>query len=144
MRINGLWYLCDDGIVRPVLVGDVRTATGTWYRTKFLVDTAADRTVLTAAVLQNLGFPGEPNRGQLEGVGGQAASVEVQTPLRLFRENGGEVQFNGRFAAFLDLTAIDMNVLGRDILNLFAVIVDRPRDVVCLLAQDHYYDIFKR
>jgi hypothetical protein len=27
------------------------------------------------------------------------------------------------------------------VLNLFAVIVDRPRDVVCLQAQNHVYEI---
>jgi hypothetical protein len=32
-------------------------------------------------------------------------------------------------------------VLGRDILNLFAVIVDRPADIVCLISQRHCYKI---
>jgi len=34
-----------------------------------------------------------------------------------------------------------MSVLGRDILDLFAVIVDRPGDVVCLVGQRHRYQI---
>ena len=38
------------------------------------------------------------------------------------------------FAAFTQTESLDMRVLGRDILNLFALIVDRPRDVVCLLG----------
>ena len=37
-----------------------------------------------------------------------------------------------------------MSVLGRDILNLFAVIIDRQRDTVCLLGQQHFYTIGKR
>jgi hypothetical protein len=32
-----------------------------------------------------------------------------------------------------------MSVLGRDITNLFGVIVDRPGDVVCLVGQGHRY-----
>jgi hypothetical protein len=32
-----------------------------------------------------------------------------------------------------------MSVLGRDITNLFAVIVDRPGDAVCLVGQGHLY-----
>jgi hypothetical protein len=39
------------------------------------------------------------------------------------------------------LEVLDMNVLGRDIAGLFAVIVDRPGNVVCLLGQRHRYII---
>jgi hypothetical protein len=28
MRIDGSWRLCDDGIVRPVIVGEVRSSPG--------------------------------------------------------------------------------------------------------------------
>jgi len=34
-----------------------------------------------------------------------------------------------------------MSVLGRDILNLFACIIDRPGDVVCLLTGEHRYRV---
>jgi hypothetical protein len=34
-----------------------------------------------------------------------------------------------------------MSVLGRDILNLFAVIVDRPSDRICLVGGNHRYVI---
>lgn len=34
-----------------------------------------------------------------------------------------------------------MSVLGRDVTNLFALIVDRPGDLVCLLAKQHSYVI---
>lgn len=33
--------------------------------------------------------------------------------------------------------ALDMSVLGRDVTILFAVIVDWPRQVVCMLGQRH-------
>jgi hypothetical protein len=39
------------------------------------------------------------------------------------------------------LEALDMGVLGRDITNLFGLIVDRPRDLVCLLGTGHQYQI---
>jgi hypothetical protein len=35
-------------------------------------------------------------------------------------------------------------VLGRDITGLFAVIVDRPGNVICLLGQQHWYRIEQR
>jgi hypothetical protein len=34
-----------------------------------------------------------------------------------------------------------MCVLGRDIMNLFAVIVDRPGDLVCMIGRGHRYTI---
>ena len=49
--------------------------------------------------------------------------------------------FRGQFAAATEVDALDINVLGRDITGLFAVIVDQPGDVVCLLGQRHRYTI---
>ena len=54
MRIDGEWLLCDDGIVRPVIRGEILAGDGTWQRAEFLVDTGADRTVFSAAVLAAL------------------------------------------------------------------------------------------
>ena len=34
-----------------------------------------------------------------------------------------------------------MSVLGRDILGLFAVIVDQPRDLVCMVSGRHTYTV---
>jgi hypothetical protein len=34
-----------------------------------------------------------------------------------------------------------MSILGRDITNQFALIIDRPRDLVCLLGPGHRYSI---
>jgi len=56
MRINGEWYLCDDGVARPVIRGEVLNVNGFWEPVLFLVDTGADRTVLSAAILDVLGF----------------------------------------------------------------------------------------
>jgi hypothetical protein len=76
---------------------------------------------------------------QLAGIGGVSPSVGVQTQLAFFRQDGSRVTFRGQFAAFTEVAALDMSVLGRDITNLFAVIVDRPGDVVCLVGQGHGY-----
>ena len=54
MRINGLWYAGDDGIRRPVIRGEVLTSTGLWIKAPFLVDTGADLTVLSAAILADV------------------------------------------------------------------------------------------
>ncbi len=56
MRIDGEWLLCDDGILRPVIRGEILAGNGTWQRAEFLVDTGADRTVFSAATLAMLGL----------------------------------------------------------------------------------------
>ena len=45
--------------------------------------------------------------------------------------------FRGQYAAETEVEALDISVLGRDIPGLFAVIVDQPGNVVCLLGQRH-------
>jgi len=141
MQISGEWYLCDDGVVRPVIRGEVRTDSGFWQPALFLVDTGADRTVLSAAVLALLHLQPVMTQERLGGVGGVADAVAVETQVRFSREEAGKVVFRGQYAAVTELEALDMSVLGRDITDTFAVIVDRPRDVVCLLGQRHYYTI---
>lgn len=46
-------------------------------------------------------------------------------------------------ATVTEAAALEINVLGRDILDLFAVIIDRPGDAVCLLSQRHRYTIIQ-
>ena len=107
---------------------DIEAADGSWLKAPFLVDTAADRTVLSAAILAALQIPPRTAPHALVGVGGVSPSVVVETCSRLPRENSGKALFRGQFAAFTDAEALDMSVLGSDILNLFALIVDRPAD----------------
>lgn len=140
MLINGQWHLDGDGILRPVIQGAIQIADGSWEPISFLVDTGADRTALTAMVLNTLG-PNVSTQSELTGVGGRASSVLVETQISLPTENGPAAVFKGHFAAFTDPEALDMSVLGRDITNLFALIVDRPGDIVCLLGQRHRYRI---
>ncbi len=122
---------------------EVQNQDGTWRSANFLLDIGADRTVFHADLLEFLqldaSLPGE----LLEGVGGLADAVTVETRIRFTTDDGGDATFSGRFAAFTDPDALDMSVLGRNITNVFAVIVDRPRDVVCLLGQRHSYTIIE-
>ncbi|HEV3443270.1 MAG TPA: hypothetical protein VG099_01450 [Gemmataceae bacterium] len=141
MLISGRWLLCDDDIIRPIIEATVLAANGVWLPVEFLADVGADRTVFAAPLLAALALPAMPAPQPLGGVGGAVATVCIDTQIRLPRHDGGAVLFQGRFAAFTDPESLDMSVLGRDISNLFAVIVDRPGDVVCLLGQRHKYTI---
>jgi hypothetical protein len=70
-----------------------------------------------------------------------ADSVILETRIRFTDDEEGKAVFVGRFAGLTDLKALDMSVLGRDILNVFALLVDRRADTVCLLGQKHFYTI---
>ena len=139
MRISGEWFPCDDGFVRPVVGGEILNAHGQWEPTLFLVDTGADCTVFSAAILDVLGFDVSQTQRQLGGVGGVSPSVEISTRIRLPHDRGGTAIFRGQSAAMTRLEALDMSILGRDILNLFSVIVDRQGDVDELIRPPHRY-----
>ena len=139
MRIDGQWYECDDGFVRPVIRGEILSANGRWEPTLFLVDTGADCTVFSAAIFDLLGFEPAETPRHLGGIGGVTDSVQVPTRIRLPRDDGRYAVFHGRFAAVTDLEALDISILGRDIMEMFAVIVDQRNEIVALLAQHHRY-----
>ena len=142
MQINGEWLLCDDGIVCPVIRGHILDGNGVWIQAPFLVDTGADRTVFSAPMLVALALEPTITTERLGGVGGLVTSVVVATQMRFRQEGGGgSVVFRGQYAAVTELEALDMSVLGRDIIGLFALIVDQPGNVVCLLGQGHRYII---
>ncbi len=65
----------------------------------------------------------------------------MQTTIRLMKDTGEKIQLRGVFPAFPDPEALDTSLPGRDVLDLFAVIVDRPGNWVCLLNQHHHYVI---
>lgn len=143
MRINGKWKRCDDGVVRPVIYGELLSGNGFWEAVEFLLDTGADRTVFSAAILAKLGLSGIEPEEDISGLGGITGSVVLETKLNLPRDDGAPVVFTSRFTAVTDPTALDLCVLGRDILDLFSVIVDRGGDIVCLLSQRHRYAIIQ-
>ena len=141
MRIDGEWALLDDGAMRPIVAGNIKACNDAWVKVPFLVDTGADRTVFSAATLAKLGLQPIAAQDGISGLGGWAASVVVATQIRLTREDASKVVLRGQYAAVTELEALDISVLGRDLTNLLAVIVDRPRHVVCLLGQRHRYTI---
>src|SRR5207249_1876835 len=99
MLLNGVWLLCADDMVRPVMRGEVLASDGSWVNTPFLVDPGADRTVLSLDILEALSLESIDPATQLVGLGGEAASVVVQTQIGLIREDGSKVVFRGQYAA---------------------------------------------
>jgi hypothetical protein len=143
MRIVGSWFLFSDGETRPILRTKMRTGHGTTITEQFLIDIGADRTVLSAAVLEQLDLPIDqpPADWQLRGISGSAEYVIVECIIELSRDDGGPATVRGKFAAFRDPFATDLSVLGRHVLNNFDVILSRRNDEVLLLAQRHRYQV---
>ncbi len=114
MRIVGEWFRFDDGITRPIVIGHALAADGSDIRDRFLIDSGADRTVLSSQVLTQLNLtPTAPASGnQLAGVGGSQGYVLIQTTLRFTREDGVPIHIRGEFAAFTDPSATDVSILG--------------------------------
>lgn len=143
MLIAGEWRACDDEITRPMVRAKVQAADGAFHVEFFLVDSCADRTVLSADSLSKLGFPGTPAPGGtgLQGIGGVSAYLLIKSVLEFTRDDGGPVHVRGEFAAFTDPAATDLSILGRDVLNNFDVILSHRRNEVLLLAPNHEYRV---
>jgi hypothetical protein len=142
MRIVGSWFLFRDGVTRPTIRASVRCGERI-VTARFLVDTGADRTALSAALLAELnGNPTiPPDDLELNGVSGSASFVFVDGALEFTRDDGVPTLVHGQFAALTDPKAIGISILGRDVTDNFDVIVSRHRDEVLLLATRHQYQI---
>ena len=143
MLIAGKWQVGDDGVLRPLVRAAVSGIDGRLVADDFLIDSGADRTVLSAALLARLSLPtrSAPSGSTLSGIGGGCAFVLVTSAVEFIREDGGVVRVRGEFAGFTDPTATDLSILGRDVLDNFDLIISWRRSEVLLLAPRHYYRI---
>ena len=123
---------------------EIQATDGSWVKAPLLLDTGADRTVFSVDILRALHFQSVVGEERLGGIGGAVSAVIVETRIRLTRENNGKIMFQGQYAAVIDMGALDMSVLGRDVTNLFSVIIDWPGRLICLLGQRHDYTIIQR
>jgi gag-polyprotein putative aspartyl protease len=141
MQILGTWLPCADGIARPVVRVAVEGIAGLSHHDDFLIDTGADATVLSAALLLRLQLPPQPPSAglALQGISGNSPFVAVSTVLVFTRDDGGIARVQGQFAAFTDPAASDLSILGRDVLNHFHLIVSRPLHEIRLLVGNHRY-----
>lgn len=128
-------------IWRPTIFAEVETVSGGWVGCDFLIDTGADVTVIAPDVLQKLGRPTALAARQLGGIGGSVPTLEVWTTVRLRAQDGSIANIGGKRFAFGVPGAIPDCILGLDILCAFALIADRPNDLVCLLRPPHNYTI---
>jgi len=91
-----------DGVVRPVIRGEVLAGDGARIQTLFLIDTGADRTVFSANIFTALRRLPLTQTEQLGGVGGRVTAMLVETQIEIQRDDGGIAVFRGQFAALTD------------------------------------------
>jgi hypothetical protein len=141
MRISGCWVEGKDSVTRPSISTYILNSKSEWEHVVFLIDTGADRTVFSAELLRKLdGLPTEVGN-ELTGAGGSTESVTVETKMRFLNDTNAPVTFSGKYFAFRSIDSLDTCVIGRDILNHFAVIIDYPGKVVELLHGNDRYRI---
>jgi hypothetical protein len=120
----------------------VQAADGPLEEDLFLVDIGADRTALIPSLADRLRSPATPSlEYDLRGISGAARFGLLFTALQLTTDDGKSVTLRGEFAVLTDPQASDVNIRGRDVLDLFDVIVSRPRNEVLLLLQRHTYQV---
>lgn len=141
MRILGEWFAGDDGTLRPTASITVQSVDGQFIPDRFLIDTGADRTVFSADLARDLRLSPIQRSvpSALQGIGGEVSFQVVATALRLTRDDGTPVTIRGEFATFADTLATDSSILGRDVLDIFDLIVSRRRNEILLLATGHGY-----
>jgi len=141
MQIIAQWITRSDGVTRPMVQANVLGASGNYFNEFFLIDTGADRTVLSASFAGRLNLPASPPPPgySLVGISGQTGVVLLSTVLEFTRDDGGPARVHGELAAFTAPGATDSSVLGRDVLDHFDLIVSRRRNEVLLLAPRHQY-----
>jgi predicted aspartyl protease len=142
MVVSGQWRADDDGIHRPMVDVEVSVSGGIPVAEPFLVDTGADCSVLSESLLTSIGAAGVVERGtRIQGLAGESETVAIAATLTLKTIEGRELTIRGTFAAVTQSEALDICILGRDVLANFDVIVSRRRNEVLLIAGNHAYSV---
>lgn len=139
MQIPGEWRRFDDGVTRPAIVARILRDDLEPLDTLLLIDTGADRTTFSAHLLPGLRhFTYDPPPDiSLSGIGGKSDFRLLRTGLLFSRDDRVPITVRGEFAVFLDPHLGDLSDLGRDVLDNFTVIVDRPAERILLLSPRH-------
>ena len=139
-------YENEAGILRPYISGFVYSSRRVWLEYAFLVDSGADVTFLHYGSLDELAI----DTSNLEvyddvgGVGGKDVPyIKFSSKLQFI--SGEDVKvFKGDINIFLDPHATDVPLLGRDVLDHFAVLLDCRRSQVLLLDEMAKYRVNER
>ena len=143
MLVVGEWYK-QDGVVQPTLDLFVVAFDGARVPQRFLLDSGADRTIFSAALVRDLEWPMSelrPSPWSVEGTTGTSPAVLLTTVLVLPRLDGPLLRLRSEFIALTDPQTTNVSLLGRDILDQFDVILSREKNEILLLRPMHQYTV---
>lgn len=136
MRISGRWLAGADGIERPVFDGIVAAPGGVQFSVPLLVDTGADLTVLAPDVVHLLAGVVQPTpiATVVGGLGGTQQLYELAVDLLLPTTSGQRARIRGPLPVLVAPGALDVSVIGRNLLDQFTLIYARQQDTLLLLT----------
>ena len=141
MRIDGRWLPDETQAWCPTVSGLVVVSEHE-YPARFLVDTGAAQTVLGSAFVSVLQSHLIPSAGvHLTSAAGEVKSLYAAIRLRLIDITDRRINFNLNCAVLTDPAQANTHLLGRDILDYFALICDREAGLVALLRSPHTYTL---
>ena len=142
MQINGLWLRDPDQpeMVRPVITANLLMQDQALPIT-LLIDTGADRTVLGSAFAEILADVQVDTGAFFVSAGGQLACFLAPVRLELQDVDNRLIRFSTECVVLTEPEQRNEHLLGRDILDYFALICDREANQVTLLRPPHRYSI---
>jgi hypothetical protein len=142
VKIDGYWQPAIDNpqMLRPVVEAKVITPSDV-HTTWFMIDTGADRTVLGSIFADALKAYQKGDDQMLVSAGGIIQSYTADLQIVLPDIEGRGIRFNLQGIVLTDPYQANTHLLGRDILNYFAVICDHEANLVTLLRAPHRYQI---
>jgi hypothetical protein len=140
MLLSGRWQLLPSGDLIPVVLAEVANRHGSWSPARFLIDSGAEITVVTPFVWRSLDFRSSPEQVQIHGAHGPAPALRVRTGFQV-GPPGEPLAFEVWVHLIQSEDAIDLCLLGRNVLNHFSLLLDRPQESVLLLRGPHRYRV---
>ncbi len=144
MQIEGFWQRdsAQSAILRPVITAKLLVQ-GQELPFTLLIDTGADSTVIGSAFASLLANVQQERAESLIGAGGQVDCFFAPVRLELRDVSNRPIRFSITCAVLTDPAQGNEHLLGRDLLDYFALICDRESNRVTLLRPPHRYGIYE-
>ena len=122
----------------PFVEAGIRATDGKWVSVFFLIDLGADGTYLPSKYIEELDIQIDQVKTEddVAGVGGQRIKhVSFTTQLRFINKVKDEKIFDVEIGVFTQEEALDLPVLGRDVMNFFTLLCDARANLVWLMDE---------
>ena len=124
-----------DNLLAPFVEASIRTPDNKWIDVFFLIDLGADGTYLPSEYVMKLGLQLDEARTEdnVTGVGGQKVEYIPYTTQLRFKRGDDRRTFDLEIGVFTKEEALDLPILGRDVMNFFTLLCDVRANLVWLM-----------